>query len=245
MFETIVNFEKLKELIDKNISTYGQAEPFPHVVFNNVIYNDSIEKIITEFPSPDAQINWRQVKSLDQDGTANQINKMGFSDEYQLGRYTRQLFHEMNSGKFLKMIETLTGIDALLPDPDLQGAGIHQSLRHAVLKIHADFTIHKRINFNRRINLLLYLNKNWDEAWGGHLELWNATMKNCVRRVSPNANTMVIFSTSNASFHGMPDILNCPPDVTRKSLVLYYYTIGNPDRNTQSTLATDWQRRPK
>jgi hypothetical protein len=39
---------------------------------------------------------------------------------------------------------------------------------------------------------------------------------------------MAMFSTTDYSYHGHPDPLSCPPDRSRRSLALYYYTNGRP-----------------
>ena len=94
-----------------------------------------------------------------------------------------------------------------------------------------------------RLDDLLYLNEGWQLAFGGDLELWDADMQACIKRVAPVAGRCVIFSTSSTSFHGHPDPITCPDDVTRKSIALYYYTNRRPsgDEPVHSTL---WQARP-
>ena len=81
---------------------------------------------------------------------------------------------------------------------------------------------------DRRLNILIYLNKNWKKEYGGDLELWDKEMKNCKKKISPNFNKMVIFSTNDYSYHGHPEPVNCPVDFSRKSLALYYFSKGRP-----------------
>jgi hypothetical protein len=97
-----------------------------------------------------------------------------------------------------------------------------------MLKIHADFNKHPRTKLDRRLNVLVYLNENWDESYGGHFELWDKEMKGCQKKILPFFNRMALFSTTSDSYHGHPNPLTCPPDRTRKSLALYYYTNGRP-----------------
>ena len=91
------------------------------------------------------------------------------------------------------------------------------------------FTIGYCVLLNRRLNLLLYMNKGWEDAWRGHLELWDRGMKGCVKKVAPVFNRCVIFSTTDDAYHGHPHALECPEGTTRKSLALYYYTNGRPE----------------
>jgi Rps23 Pro-64 3,4-dihydroxylase Tpa1-like proline 4-hydroxylase len=139
----------------------------------------------------------------------------------------------------MAFLEKLTGIAGLIPDPHLRGGGLHEIRQGGALGVHADFNFYKRLNLYRRLNLLIYLNANWAEEWGGHLELWDRTGKQCVQRVAPIFNRAVIFDTSNFSYHGHPHPLQCPPDRSRKSLALYYYTVEAPadeDRAPHTTL---------
>jgi len=96
------------------------------------------------------------------------------------------------------------------------------------LAIHADFNRHRAYSLDRRLNLLLYLNKDWREEYGGHLQLWNRDMTRCEAKVLPVFNRVMIFSTTDFTYHGHPDPLQCPEGMTRKSLALYYFSNGRP-----------------
>src|SRR5206468_2179145 len=98
-----------------------------------------------------------------------------------------------------------TGIPGLMPDPYFEGGGLHETKRGGHLGIHADFNIHSQLKVERRLNLLIYLNENWDKTFGGELELWNKDMKECAVRVAPIFGRAVIFNTDLDSFHGHPE----------------------------------------
>src|SRR5262249_51795879 len=139
------------------------------------------------------------------------------------GDFTRHLLSELNSATFLQFLERLSGVDALIPDPYFFGGGLHQIERGGFLKVHEDFSRHETLRIDRRFNAILYLNKDWDPAWGGALEFWDRDMTRAVQSVLPIFNRCVIFSTTPPSNHGHPDPLACPPDRTRRSLALFYY----------------------
>ena len=124
----------------------------------------------------------------------------------------------------------MTGIQSLIPDPSFQGGGLHQIVPGGKLGIHADFNKHSRFGLDRRLNLLLYLNKNWREEYGGHLELWDRDMTHCEAKVAPIFNRVMVFGTTDFTYHGHPDPLRCPEGMTRKSLALYYFSDGRPPR---------------
>jgi hypothetical protein len=160
-----------------------------------------------------------------------------------MGPATRSLIATLNAGEFLEFLAELSGIENLLADPYLEGGGLHQISAGGKLGVHVDFNRHTRLQLDRRLNLLLYLNHDWCDEWGGQLELWDAAMTKPVRRIAPIFNRCVIFNTTDTSYHGHPDPLACPPDDTRRSIALYYYTadIVSPSQSPHSTI---FQRRP-
>jgi len=203
-------YEALKAVGAAKHAAYVAADPFPHIVIDDFLPPAILETVLDEFPGPDA-IDWKRFK----DGTGR---KLATRDEAQMGPRTLALLHELNSSRFLRVLEALTGIDGLIPDPHLEGGGLHQIERGGFLKVHADFNKHEKLGLDRRLNLLLYLNKDWREEFGGHLELWSPDMKRCAHRVLPLFNRCVVFSTTDNSFHGHPEPLTCPEGASRKSI---------------------------
>jgi hypothetical protein len=121
---------------------------------------------------------------------------------------------------------------------------LHQILRRGYLKVHADFNKHPQFGLDRRVNVLCYLNRDWQPEWGGQLELWDADMQCPVQSIDPVFNRMVIFTITDTAFHGHPDPLRCPPDRTRRSLAFYYYSNGRPAAEDAGVHSTLFQRRP-
>ena len=210
----------LSNLAINNSKTYSQAEPFPHIVIDNFLPESLLNNILGEFPKPE-EINWKNFNAATE-------KKLASTSELQLGEATRLLLYQLNSSTFIHFLETLTGIDGIIPDPHFVGGGLHQIERGGYLKVHVDFNRHKKLRLDRRLNLLIYLNKNWKEEYGGHFELWDREMTKCEKKILPIFNRCVIFSTTDFSYHGHPDLLNCPEGWTRKSLALYYYSNGRP-----------------
>jgi Rps23 Pro-64 3,4-dihydroxylase Tpa1-like proline 4-hydroxylase len=155
--------------------------------------------------------------------------------------YVRFFFAHLNSIFFLGFLSELTGIPDLISDPYFDGAGLHETLPGGWLDVHADFNFHGASFLDRRLNVLVYLNRDWREEWGGALELWNADLSRCGRRVVPAFNRTVVFSTTDASFHGHPDPVRCPGGETRKSLALYYFTTGRPETERTPRHSTIWR----
>jgi 2OG-Fe(II) oxygenase superfamily len=215
---------------------YLGAHPFPHVVLDDLFPTEILDRVLAEFPSPQ-QIRWQEFDT-------GVERKLMTTSEEQLGPATRHFVWQLNSQPFLLFLEDLTGISGLIPDPHLGGGGLHQIVRGGLLKVHADFNRHLGLNLDRRLNLLCYLNRNWKEEYGGHLELWDREMKSCVQRILPVFNRCVIFSTTDFSYHGHPDPLTCPNGWSRKSLALYYYSNGRPDEERSGDHSTLFRMRP-
>ena len=133
---------------------------------------------------------------------------------------------------FLNFLQNITSIkEKLIADKELNGGGMHEIKKGGLLKIHSDFNKHPNLKLDRRLNVLIYLNKNWKEEYGGHLEFWDKEMKCCKTKILPIFNRMVIFSTTDFSNHGHPDPLNCPDLMSRKSIATYYYSDGSLQMN--------------
>ena len=206
----------------KQSSRYAIAEPYPNAVLDGLFPPATLERVLDEFAYTSQQQGGRREFS-------NRFEKKyAFGRIERWGPWTRRLMAYLNSRPFLTFLEALTSIESLLADPDCVGGGLHEILPGGYLKIHADFNKHPRTRWHRRLNVLLYLNKDWDERWGGHLELWDSRMARCVKQVLPTFNRLAVFSTTDTAYHGHPDPLQCPPGRSRKSLALYYYTRQRP-----------------
>jgi Rps23 Pro-64 3,4-dihydroxylase Tpa1-like proline 4-hydroxylase len=144
----------------------------------------------------------------------------------------------------IEFLAILTGIKGVIPDPYFVGGGLHQIKPGGKLAVHADFNHHEKLNLERRINVLIYLNKDWKEEYGGHFELWNKEMTRAEQKVLPVFNRCAIFSTTSISYHGHPNPLACPPDRTRKSIATYYYSNGRPEEEVRDSHSTLFVRRP-
>ena len=200
--------------------SYRAAEPFPHIVLDGLFDDEALETVLADFPKPE-ETRWLRFDSPTE-------KKLGYYHEHSaITDRVRRFLDALNGFEMLLFLEALTGIDGLIPDPYFGGGGLHQIETGGFLKVHADFNVHPKLKLDRRANMLVYLNKDWPEEWGGHLELWDG--KTCRKRIAPLFNRTVIFSTTDTSFHGHPHPLQSPPGVTRKSVSLYYYTAGRPE----------------
>lgn len=221
---------RLASLAAANAEAYRSASPFPHIVIDDFLPRDVAEGVVRAYPEPEA-LDWIRFDN-------EREQKLAFNEIAEFPDAIRDVMHFLNSPAMLRFLGDLTGIPALIPDPYLVGGGLHQIRRGGHLGIHVDFNKHRLFQLDRRLNLLVYLNKDWDEAWGGHFELWTSDMSACVKKVAPVFNRCVVFSTSEISYHGHPHPLQCPTHRARRSIATYYYTNGRPEAEVAAKHST-------
>ena len=216
---------------------YSRAEPFPHAVLDDVLPEDALDLAVEAFPAPESEV-WKEYEN-------HHEVKLETQGEQQVGDAISMLLYQFNSAPFLRFLEELTGIDGLIPDPYFTGGGLHQIVRGGKLGIHADFSRHPTLPLHRRLNVLIFLNRDWTDEYGGDLELWSTDASRCVKRIAPVFNRMVVFTITDWAFHGHPEPLLCPDGMTRKSIALYYFTVDRPAGETvRGKKSTLFIRRP-
>ena len=219
----------LQQLASKLANTYQTNKPFPSIYIDDFFDENFLEEVLKEFPRVD------QLKDKIYYANPNE-DKYATKGEYTFGDQTKKLVHFLNSQPFLEFLQKITGIEeTLIPDPYFEGGGFHEIKPGGFLKVHVDFHKNKKLQLSRRVNFLIYLNKDWEEEYGGHLELWEKDMSKCVSKILPKFNRAAMFSTTGDSWHGHPEPLSCPEGNSRKSLALYYYTNGRPEKELNSS----------
>lgn len=220
----LINFESLIERKNEIKSEYQLKKPFKFVVFENFFYADKAEVILQNFPTIKDGM-WDGTTYIDQ---KNKFQKTKFEENSVMDK----VFKELNSNQFISWLQEITEIeDTLIADEELFGGGLHQSISGAFLNVHVDFNIHPKTKYYRRLNVLVYMNKDWKDEYEGHLELWDLTnyKKKLMAKIAPIFNRCVILETNEISFHGHPKPLKTPDGITRKSLATYYYTKTRPE----------------
>lgn len=224
--------EELAALAAARHDEYVSAGPFPHAVIDGLLPEQLLDEVLDEFPAP-GEGAWLRFESANE-------RKLASRDDTPIGDVTGQLLAELNGSTFIDFLERLTGIEGLVPDPHLEGGGLHQIVPGGHLNIHVDFNRHPRTGLARRLNVLLYLNRDWSEDYGGALELWSTDGSRCEQRILPLFNRLVVFNTTERSYHGHPEPLACPEGRTRKSLALYYYSLAADSANGNAGHNTVW-----
>lgn len=212
---------------------YAANQPFPHIVLDDFLSPEVYAAALREFPGTDSA-EWTNYIHVNE-------RKRASGDPATWDPTLRMIAEVLTGDEFLAWVSALSGFDDLVADWSMDGGGLHQCLAGGFLNVHADFTAHHRVkNWRRRVNLLLYLNDEWRSEWHGELELWSSDMSRCDARVLPLGNRMLLFTTEVDAFHGHPTPLECPEDVARQSMALYYFSEeDHPIRHS-----TDYRARP-
>ncbi len=243
----VFDYDAVKDKGLELTETYAAGDPFPHIVIDDFLPPSMIELCLENFPKkpdPDSM-------SFDRD---QERYKTSYHPDH-MEPALRNLFYAFNSRPFIRVVENITGIKQLIPDPYFLGAGFHEIATGGHLSVHADFNHHKPMNLERRVNMLIYLNPDWKAEYGGQLELWRTDMSEQVQSVVPVLNRCAIFTTTQQSMHGNPQPIAHPEGASRKSIALYFYTATWDETRAGKTTQfysrpgtgdrTDWKIRRK
>ena len=217
-----IDIQVLENRLGELRPSFHNKKPFKYVVFEGFFLPEKGQEILENYPGILDGV-WDGTTYIDQ---RNKYQKTKFETATLFDR----VFKELNSDEFTKWLTNLTGIEDIIADPTLLGGGLHQSINGAYLNVHIDYNLHHNTKQHRRLNVLVYMNPEWREDFGGQLELWDFSgdRERCLESVAPTFNRAVIFETNEISFHGHPKPLRTPEHLTRKSIATYYYTDTRP-----------------
>lgn len=194
------------------------ADPFPSLCIDDFLEPEFARAMARSYPA------FESAKSMGLEFNAvNEKRKIQVTDESRFPPPVKSFAEFAAAPEFRKVLSEISGIDDLLWDDTYAGAGMHMTAFSGRLDVHVDFNRLAEKNWYRRLNLLLFLNERWEDDWGGRLELWDENVARCAQSLEPRFNRLVMFETSETSFHGVTPV-RCPPDVARKSFALYYYS---------------------
>ncbi|MCS6934785.1 MAG: 2OG-Fe(II) oxygenase [Chitinophagales bacterium] len=218
----LIDIDSLYERLPHLRTSFQAQKPFRFIHIPRFFKDEAAEEILATYPDVHTG-NWDATTYI------HQVNKFTLN-KFESGSLLQRVFDEMNGDTFRDWLEQLTGIEGLIPDHTLFGAGLHQSVRGAQLDVHVDYNIHPYTKLHRRLNVLVYMNKNWKPEYKGDVEFWEITKQSrrLIARYPPGFNECIIFETNERSFHGHPEPLNTPAGISRKSLAVYYYTQDRP-----------------
>jgi hypothetical protein len=217
---------------------YRGARPFPYFATDAFLRPEFAEAVCRAYP------DYEQARKLGKEfGALNERLKVQITDPKRMPDPVARLSEVLASQAFLGVLERVTGIPRLLADPQLRGGGMHLVGPGGRLDVHVDFNIQRDTQWFRRLNILVFLNEQWERSWGGCLELWNSDVTRREHEQMPLHNRCLVFETSESSYHGVAPV-TCPEGVTRQSFAAYYYTAEAPAQWSGAYHTTVFKPRP-
>lgn len=226
-----INRDTLRERVQ-------QAKPFPHFCIDNFLDEAFANQVLDAFPSFEEAAKIGHMFSA-----VNEKMKIQVTDSSRFAKPIADLNHALEEPAFLELLSEVFEIPGLIPDEELVGGGIHQTGARGHLDVHVDFNYIEDREIHRRLNILIYFNKDWKPEWGGNIELWDKDVRVCHHSFSPVFNRCIVFETSEISYHGVTAV-RCPEDRSRKSFAAYYYTKGAPPHWDGEMHSTNFRARP-
>jgi hypothetical protein len=233
-----------EQIIDKAPDirhAFQSALPFRHVQIDNFLEPEICERLLRDFPTFDKK---KAINELGHVGRKAVIENVS-----SISPFYSTFYNFINSKPFLDKLSDLTGVPDLIADETLFGGGTHENLDGQYLDAHIDFNIDERRMLHRRLNLLIYLNKEWEESWGGSIELHSNPRQpetDEIKSFIPSFNRAVIFETNEYSWHGFP-VIRLPQEkkqLSRKSFSIYLYTKDRPAEEVVAPHTTFYVARP-
>jgi len=218
---------------------FRAATPFPFLAIEQFLEPSFARELAASFPSYDDAVKTGRAFSA-----VNENRKVQVSDYSVFPEPAKRLADALGEASFLDDLGYITGIPRLHWDPTFAGGGLHETASSGWLDVHVDFNFQEALDMHRRLNILVYLNPVWEQAWGGELELWDVDVKHRQHVFAPTHNRCVLFETSAKSFHGVTAV-RCPEGVARKSFAAYYYTREAPAGWDGAKYSTIFKARPE
>jgi hypothetical protein len=217
----MIDYDLLEVTKGELTTAFQEAKPFRWLMVDGFLrapwperlYREFGEVVETSGKDPNAPKKHRHV-----------LRKLGIAKPEQMHQVHRDFFQAIQEPRFVGWLEEVTRISPIYADPSLNGGGLHEIYEGGYLNVHTDFNFHPETGRHRRLNILYYLNPTWQDEWEGRLELWPTDLSTPFVEIVPLMNRMVVFETSEISFHGHPKALRVPAGITRRSLATYYYS---------------------
>jgi hypothetical protein len=222
--------------VDQLREQFRSAEPWPHLVLHDVFPEALLDDVV-------AEISARHGAGMRSEAS-RRVTKRETSDIASVGPATRAAFDLLDSPAFVRFVAQVADVPDLSSDPEHLNAGVHETTVGGRSLMHVDFETHPSTGLYHVVNVLLYLNRDWQPEWGGQLELWPDDMHALGTRIEPRFNTLVIFRTHHGTPHGLPNPVACPEGRSRMSLAAYFYS-GSPLPDTPRPRLRSFRARPE
>lgn len=214
-----ISFKAAEKISTAKLGENYFLEPYRHLIIDNFLDESLAQTCLNNFPDI-SDHSWEFANDSD----IEIKYRTTWKSEFDIPDGIVTVVRILNGADFLHVISNLFQIEKLMPDPYFSGGGLNVTRKGGLLDVHVDGNYHDASGLNRRMNAILYLNPGWQPEWGGEFGIYDETGENCIKKVEPFFNRLVVFETHDKSWHGLPDPINFPDCTPRRSLLLYYYT---------------------
>jgi len=199
--------------------SFFEAKPFNHIIIDNFFVDSFARNIFADMPEYESDTDMRYDNAIEKKRATQNWAKFP-KNIYKAASY-------LVGNEFTLNLKQLTWQNELVADFGLHGGGIHMHQTGDYLNTHLDYDIHPKMDMKRKLNLIIYLNPNWQESWGGNLSFWSHDeeknrAKDLIKSIPPLFNRAVLFDTTQNSWHGVTEGIFAPEGQYRKSLAFYY-----------------------
>ena len=217
--------------IDNISKSFQNTRPFNYHIIDNFLNDTIANTVCEEFPLDLKQYH-KYYNPIEVKYANNKIDT--FSENIQ------NIFYSLSSKYITNIFSHISGIKDLEYDKTLHGAGLHLHPRYGRLGLHLDYEKHPLLeNKERRLNIIIYLSKDWKPKYNGATELWEPDLSKCFLKSQVKFNSAIIFQTNDLSFHGLPEKILCPEGMYRKSLAYYYISPITASKSTDKLGANE------
>ena len=182
------------------------TDPYPIWIIDNFFANDTIKSIKKEWPSLNSDLWHKGHEYINNKKNILEQGMRAISKLEDMPEYTANVLKYIHSNEFTKRIANITNMTNLVTDKSMRWSGLRTMVPGSFQAIHSDARKNPETGLRKELTCLVYLNNKWNESDAGQFEVWNDDMTECVHKIDPIDNRLVIFLNTDKSYHGVPEV---------------------------------------
>jgi Rps23 Pro-64 3,4-dihydroxylase Tpa1-like proline 4-hydroxylase len=192
IFEKIsLNKTNLKKQFDASKYAIG------YFFLDDLLPNEIALEIYNAFPSPEAMVLKKSLRE----------NKYVAAQMNQYNPLLEEIIYAFQDKRIVDLVSEICSIKDVVPDENLYAGGISLMANKQFLNPHLDNSHDKDRNLWRVLNLLYYVTPNWQEEYGGNLEIWPNGLENTPITIHSKFNRLAVMATHNKSLHSVSPVV--------------------------------------
>lgn len=208
--------KRLEPVIEQLAAEFAMPGRIGSCKIENLLSPELAHEIHLSFPSSEKMMLKRSIKE----------NKHVAAQMDAFAPVLEEAVYAFQDPRVLEQISRITALNSLEPDIDLYAGGISAMSKGAYLRPHLDNSHDKSRGRYRVLNLLYYVTPNWQQEFGGSLQLWDEGPRGSPRTISSAFNSLVLMITNKESWHSVNEVLH---DDRRCCISNYYFSRKSPN----------------